>query len=300
MSFVDHLRENVTIALDTLRASKLRSALTILGVVIGVSTVMAMAAIVSGIRRQIVATIEVAGPTTFYVMRVFSQTPVNPDQLPSWIRIRPELSRREAERLATLPEIGYASLWGQALGRLEYRGERSQAVLIFGADDRFQEIQGGELIAGRWFTRSELAGGSPVVVLQEDYARRLFGRETAIGKIVRVGGRPAEVIGIYQPPGNIFAPPGQETGAIIPFDMLDRQFVFDRTNALFIAVRPRAGVTPAAAQEAVTVELREMRRLRPADRNTFDLITQDQILEIFNNLTGVFFLVMIVLSAVAL
>jgi putative ABC transport system permease protein len=300
MSFVDHLRENVTIALDTLRASKLRSALTILGVVIGVSTVMAMAAIVSGIRRQIVATIEVAGPTTFYVMRVFSQTPVNPDQLPSWIRIRPELSRREAERLATLPEIGYASLWGQALGRLEYRGERSQAVLIFGADDRFQEIQGGELIAGRWFTRSELAGGSPVVVLQEDYARRLFGRETAIGKIVRVGGRPAEVIGIYQPPGNIFAPPGQETGAIIPFDMLDRQFVFDRTNALFIAVRPRAGITPAAAQEAVTVELREMRRLRPADRNTFDLITQDQILEIFNNLTGVFFLVMIVLSAVAL
>ena len=300
MTLVDHVRENVSIALDSLRASKLRSSLTILGVVIGVSTVMAMAAIVSGIQKQIVQTIEVAGPTTFYVMRVFSQTPLNPDQLPSWVRIRPELSRREAERLATLPEIGYASLWGQALGRIEYRGERTQPVAIFGADDRFQEIQGGELVDGRWFTRSELNGGAPVVVLQEKFVQRLFGRERALGKLVRVGGRPAEVIGIYQPPGNIFAPPGQETGAIIPFDLMDRQLQFDRTNGLFISVKPRAGVAPAAAQEAVTVELREMRRLRPAERNSFDLITQDQILEIFNNLTGVFFGVMLVLSAVAL
>ena len=65
MTFLDHLRENVGIALDTLRVSKLGSSLTILGVVIGVSTVMAMAAIVSGIQKQIVETIEVAGPSTF-------------------------------------------------------------------------------------------------------------------------------------------------------------------------------------------------------------------------------------------
>lgn len=65
-------------------------------------------------------------------------------------------------------------------------------------------------------------------------------------------------------------------------------------------MKPKTGVTTAAAQEAVTVALRESRRLRPADRNTFDLITQDQILDIFNKITGVFFLVMIVLSSVGL
>ena len=74
--------EGVAIALDSIRANKLRSALTILGVVIGVTTVMAVASLVQGIRRQIFNAIEVAGPTTFYVIRFFSQTPLNPDRLP--------------------------------------------------------------------------------------------------------------------------------------------------------------------------------------------------------------------------
>ena len=80
--------ENVGIAFEALRVSKLRSSLTILGVVIGVATVMAMSAIVQGIRDQIVNTIEVAGPNTFYVIKIFSQTPLNPEDLPRWVRIR--------------------------------------------------------------------------------------------------------------------------------------------------------------------------------------------------------------------
>ena len=82
--------------------------------------------------------------------------------------------------------------------------------------------------------------------------------------------------------------------------LLDHQFTIDKTNALFIPVKPRAGVHRGAAQEAVTIALREMRHLRPADKNTFDMITQDQILDTFNKITGVFFLVMIVLSSVGL
>src|SRR5665811_1968690 len=101
----DLVRNNVAVAIDTLRQNKLRSSLTILGVVIGVSTVMMMAAIVQGIKDQIVRTIEIAGPTTFYVVKVFSNTPVNPEQLPKWIRIRPDLAQVEADRIASLPEI---------------------------------------------------------------------------------------------------------------------------------------------------------------------------------------------------
>ena len=300
MKLFDSVQENLGIALDTLRVSKMRSALTILGVVIGISTVMAMATLVNGLQTQIVHTIEIAGPTTFYVMRVFSQTPLNPDQLPKWVRIRPELEYREASQLARLPEIGYAALWGQAFGRLEYGAVRSQPVLVYGADDGFTEIMGGELADGRWFTQSEVRSGTPVVVVHEKYARQLFGRTNPLGQTVRVGGRPAEIIGIYIPPANIFTPPGQETGAVVPFLMLDHQFDIDRTNALYICVKPRPGVSVLTAQEAVTVALREMRKLRPADQNTFDLITQEQILDLFNSLTSVFFLVMMALSSVAL
>ena len=297
---IEHVKNNVSVAVDTLRANKLRSGLTILGVVLGVSTVMAMAAIVQGIKEQIVSTIEIAGPTTFYVVKAFSQTPVDPQNPPAWIRIRPDLTDTEARRIEALPEIGYSAIWGQAQARLEYKGIRTQQLIVFGADEGFPEIYGGELVDGRWFTQAELVSGAAVAVLEEDAARRIFGGESILDKQVQIGGRPAQVIGLYQKASNIFEPPGQATGAVVPYLMLDQQFTLDKTNAVYIAVKPKAGVTTEAAQEAVTVAMREERRLRPADRNSFDLITQDQILDTFNKITGVFFLVMIVLSSVGL
>ena len=272
MKLHDQLRENVGIAFDALRSSKLRSALTILGVVIGVSTVMSMAAIVRGIQHQIVRTIEIAGPTTFYVMKVYSQTPLNPDALPKWVRVRPDLTRREAERIAQLPEIAYGAIWAQFIGRLEYQGQRTQPGQIVGADDRCTEIQGGDLAAGRWFTRAELSSGSPVAVVNENSVRRLFGRENPVGKTIRLGGRPVEVIGLYVPPENIFAPPGTATIAIVPYLLVEHQFTIDKTNGLYIAVKPRPGIAVEQAQEAVTVLLREVHHLRPSEKNTFDLI----------------------------
>ncbi len=298
--FFSDFGDNVWVALGALRVAKMRSALTILGVVIGVSCVMAMASIVRGIQDQILNTLEVSGPTTFYVMRVFSTTPLNPENLPKWVRVRPTLSEPEAERIATLPEIQYASLWGQILNRIEYGGTRTGLGIITGADAGYPEIYGGELSDGRWFTRSEMASGAAVLVLESDVAVKLFGTMQPIDKQVKVGGRPVRVIGIYQAASNIFEPPGQEQFAIVPFKLLDHQFTIDKTNALFIPVKPRPGVTVEDAQGAVTVAMRELRHLRPADPSTFDMMTQDQILDLFNKMSGAFFLVMIALSAVGL
>jgi putative ABC transport system permease protein len=297
---IDQARENLGIALDALRVSKLRSGLTILGVVIGVATVMTMATIVKGVRDQILTTISVAGPTTFYVMKIFSSTPINPQQLPAYVRIRPDLTAEEAKRIQQLPQVGYASIWSQIQARLSYEGTRTRAILVFGADDRYQEIQGGELIAGRWFTKSELNSGAPVVVLQERHAKQVFGQLNPLDKMVQIGGRPVQVIGLYQEPDNVFAPPGQEVGAIMPFEYTDHAYNIDKTNALFISVKPKPGVALADAIDAVTIALREMRHLRPADKNNFDILSQDQILNVFTSITDVFFLVMIVLASVAL
>jgi putative ABC transport system permease protein len=297
---VDQLRENLGIALDALRVSKMRSALTILGVVIGVATVMTMATIVQGVRDQILNTIQVAGPTTFYVIKVFTTTPVNPDALPKWIRVRPDLNADEAARIAQLPQIEYAGIWAQIQLRLEFQGARTQSLAGFGADDRYQEIQGGELVAGRWFTKAELRNGAPVVVIQEAQAQRLFGRIDPIGKTIQAGGRPVQVVGLLQPPANIFAPPGQEVGAVMPYQFVLHGYHIDKTNALFICIKPKPGVSVADAMDAVTIEMRSIRKLRPADRNNFDLMSQDQILDTFMSITDIFFLVMLVLASVAL
>ncbi|OGU07921.1 MAG: hypothetical protein A2W29_12530 [Gemmatimonadetes bacterium RBG_16_66_8] len=292
--------EGVGIALDQLRNNKLRSALTMLGVVIGVATVMAMASIVQGIRDQIITTIEVAGPTTFYVVRIFSQTPLNPDALPREVRIRPVLKPAEAEAIAALPEIRYSGMWVQLFQRMEFEGARTQMMTQFGADARYMEIQGGQLLRGRFFTTAEENAGAPVVVLEIKPAEKLFGRIDPLGRFVRVAGKSLKVIGLYQNPENIFQVPSQEIGAILPFETARRSFRYDETNALWIVVKPREGVPVTAAMDAVTVQLRRIRGLRPAEKNSFDLITQDQILDIFNQLTCVFFLVMLALSSVAL
>jgi putative ABC transport system permease protein len=298
--FFSDFGDNIWVALEALRVAKMRSALTILGVVIGVSCVMAMASIVRGIQDQILNTLEVSGPTTFYVMRVFSTTPLNPENLPKWVRVRPTLSEVEAERIAALPEIQYASLWGQILNKIEYGGTRTGLGVVTGADAGYPEIYGGELADGRWFTKSEMASGAAVVVLESDVAVKLFGTMQPIDKQVKIGGRPVRVIGIYQAASNIFEPPGQEQFAIVPFKLLDHQFTIDKTNALFIPVKPKPGVAVDDAQGAVTVAMRELRHLRPADPSTFDMMTQDQILDLFNKMSGAFFLVMIALSAVGL
>jgi putative ABC transport system permease protein len=282
-----------------LRANKLRSGLTILGVVIGVTTVMAIASMVQGIRTQIFNAIETAGPSVFYVIRYFSQTPVNPDRLPYEVRIRPVLSQSDAAALARVPQIAYAGMWVQLFQRMEYQGARTQTVTVFGADDHFMDIQGGTLLRGRFFTRGELAGDQ-VVVVESDVADRLFGRLDPLGRYLRIGPTAMRVIGVYQKPANIFEPPGQEIGGVIPFQAARRNYQYDETNSLFIAVRPRAGEDPATVRDLATVALRRARNLRPGAPNTFDLITQDQILDVVGKFTTYFFLAMVSLSSVAL
>jgi putative ABC transport system permease protein len=293
--------EGWLIALEQLRANKGRSALTVLGVVIGIATVMAMASIVTGFREQIVNTLEVVGPTTFRVLRYFSQTPVNPDALPREIRLRPVLRPEEAEAIARLPEIHYAAIWTQIFHRFEYAGVRSQTLALFGADDRFMEILGGGLSHGRVFLPTELRSGVPVIIVEQRTVDRLFGPLDPVGRLIQVGGRPFKVIGVWQRPANIFEPPGApEIAGILPFETARRNFRFDEVNGLIILVKPVAGVSVPRALDAATLQLRRMRGLKVGEPSNFDLLTSDQVLSVFDSLTSAFLLVMLVLSSIAL
>ncbi|MGH7559426.1 MAG: ABC transporter permease [Gemmatimonadales bacterium] len=296
---IRNLDEGVAVALGTLRANKLRSFLTILGVVIGVATVMLMASIIDGVRTQIFNALNAASPNAFYVMRFFSQTPLNPDNLPYEVRIRPVLDEEDAAAIATAPDIRHAGLWNQSLNRIEYQGFRSQGMWVMGADQAFLDIQGGTLAAGRLFTPGELAG-QPVAVLEEELARRMFGRAEPLGQTVRIGPRPFRVIGIWRQPDNVFRAPGFTVGAIVPYQVARHSFNYSDTNDLFIVVLGRPGISVDQAKDEATVALRRVRGLRPGMPNTFDFITQDQILDTISALTGVFFLVITAISSVAL
>jgi putative ABC transport system permease protein len=235
----------------------------------------------------------------FYVLRFFTQTPLNPDRLPYELRIRPILNTKDAKALRDVPQIGYAQLWLQILARLENSGVRTQTMIVYGGDDRFMEILGGTLLRGRLFNRGELTGEN-VIVLEEQAADRLFGQLEPIGQTVRANGQPLRVIGIYQKPANIFEPPGQQNAGTIPYRTARERFRYNESYDLFIAVKARPGVPIPIAKDVVTSALRRVRNLHPATPNTFDLVTQDQILDVIGNLTGYFFLAMVALSSVAL
>ena len=294
-----NLTEGVSVALENLRSNKLRSFLTILGVVIGVATVMLMASLVDGVRTQIFNAFNAATPNAFYVMRFFSQTPLNPQNLPYEVRIRPIVSAEDADAIRREADIRHAGLWLQSFVRVEYQGSRSQGVWVLGADDAYMEIKGGTMAAGRFFTRGEL-NGAEVTVLELELSRRLFGRENPLGETVRIGGRPFRVVGLWQQPDNVFQPPGFTIGAIVPYEVAKHSFNYSDTNDLFIVVLGRDGIPVTEAQDQATVALRKTRGLRPGMPNTFDFITQDQILETMNSLTSMFFLVMTAISSVAL
>jgi putative ABC transport system permease protein len=283
-----------------MRASKLRAALTILGVVIGVTTVMVMASLVEGIRSQIFASIENSSPRTFFVIRFFSSVPLNPDNLPAEVRVRPAVSEADVAALNTVAAIQHAGLWVQLQQRMEYQGEHSQSVSVWGADNAYLEVQGGTLLKGRWFSTAELAGGDPVMVIEQDLATKLFGTLDPLGRVVRVGGKAFTTVGVFAKPDNAFAPPGQDPGGVIPFRAARQNFHYDETNQLFIVVVAARGVAMDDAKDATTVAIRRARGLRPATPNSFDILTQDQILGIIDKLTSAFFLVMIALSSVAL
>ena len=291
--------EGMSVALDNLRSNKLRSFLTILGVVIGVATVMLMASLVDGVRTQIFNALNAATPNAFYVMRYFSQTPLNPMNLPYEVRIRPVVSAEDADAIRREENIRHAGLWLQSFVRVEYQGNRSQGVWVLGADDAFMEIKGGTVAAGRFFTVGEL-NGADVAVLEVELSRRLFGRQSPLGQTVKIGGRAFRVVGLWQQPDNVFQPPGFTIGAIVPYEVAKHSFLYSDTNDLFIVVLGRQGIPVTTAQDQATVALRKRRGLRPGMPNTFDFITQDQILETMNSLTSMFFLVMTAISSVAL
>ena len=292
--------EGMLLALDAMRSNKLRSGLTVLGVVIGVTTVMLMASLVEGIRSQIFASIQNSSPQTFYVMRFFSSTGVNPNNLPAEVRIRPVLGQRDVDALRRVDAIGHAGLWVQVNQRMEYESARSQGLMIYGADNSYLDVQGGTLLAGRWFSTAELADGGSVVVIESEVANHLFGREEPLGRVVRIGSKAFTVIGVFAKPDNVFQPPGASDGAVIPFRAAQQSFHYDETNSLFIAVTAARGVSVDVAKDAATTALRRARGLRPAAPNSFDILTQDQILATIDKLTSAFFLVMIALSSVAL
>jgi putative ABC transport system permease protein len=300
------LTEGLRIAWEALRANKLRSSLTVLGVAVGVSVVVAIAALITGIKSSVMEAFQSQGPNNFLVMR-FDFTAVRSsdegnDRPPWWNK--PQLTPLEAQRIGMLPGIE-ASLYSFSFQEdFEFEGHRVRGVSASGIDAGWPRYNQGDFIAGRDFTPGEVRQNRALVVLSSALADSLFGQRDPLGRRVRVAspwrGTMEEftVVGVFQPAANIFSSVASEF-AVFPWTAAKRRLRESDWQAQIMVV-PRDSVTMADAQDEVIALLRGLRGLGPRDENNFALVASGQILDLFNRLTSVFFLVILLLASAGL
>jgi putative ABC transport system permease protein len=313
MTGLQPLDEGVRIAVDTLWAHKVRSILTILGVAIGVSVVVTMAALITGIRSEILGAFDAAGPDNFGVMPFdFSEARIISNRPPWWGK--PEISDEEIRRVSSLPGIAEAVVDFDFQVDIDYEGDRVAQVTASGNTAGWPAYQAGDFVAGRDFLPSEVDQARPIMIVSKDLAESLFGDLDPVGKSVRVRARNAlvpsrqffgtnerfEIVGVYELEGNIFSQAVSHF-AIFPWRSADKRLkARNRFSFINLWVVPEATADPAAVQDQVIGTLRAMRGLRPWEENDFAIVKSDQIIDVFNRLTGVFFVVMLGLSSVGL
>jgi putative ABC transport system permease protein len=287
-------------ALDSLRSNKVRAALTILGVAIGVTVVIAMGSAITGINRSITSILESAGPKTFFVVRYFSdglEISDGSDELSPWRRT-PELTVEEAELIRALPAVRDVNVGEYTEGPVSYEDVNLSEVKIAGFGSSWPQVNGGDILAGRNFSAIEYAAGARVAVINDKIAQTLFPGLDPIGKRIKIYGLPFEVVGMHAEAASLFSD-ADEPRLAIPHSTF-RKVAEYWPGWMEIAVIPTESATIVEAQDQVTAALRTRRGLRPGDENNFALLTSDRVLEAFNKITAGFFIAMIALSSVGL
>ncbi len=292
--------EGAGIALDSLRSNKVRAALTILGVAIGVTVVIAMASAITGINRSITAILESAGPKTFFVFRYFSgglDVSDGSDEMSPWRRM-PELTMEEAQLIRHLPAVREVNAEESTEGPVGYEGVNLSGVHIAGLSPTWLQVNGGDILAGRNFSQLEYAASARVAVINDKLAESLFPGLDPIGRKIKIYGQPFEVVGLHAEAASLFSN-ASDPRLAIPHTTFAKVADYER-GWMQIAVVPTEATTVNEAQDEVTAALRTRRGLHPGQENNFALVTQDRVLEAFNSVTAGFFVVMITLSSVGL
>lgn len=292
--------QGVATALDAIRASKVRAALTILGVAVGVLAVVVIAAAVHGINASVARDFEKAGPTTFIVNRfpVTFEACDGTDDTCKW-RHNPPLTAADRTAIARLASVEAATMRVGLTREVRYKGRTLSSTTVNGSSANWTLIDhAGELNPGRSFTEAEASGGQCVVVVNDEMAKQLFGDSDPLNKSIYIGKVAFRVIGVYHYEASFLAG-GNGPRAIVPIETA-RRVLDASSNFGQISVMPAAGFSRDEAIDDVIALMRERQRLRPATENTFAIITQDKLFEVYNKVFGMFFLVMIVLSAIGL
>ena len=310
------LGETAAMAFDTLRSNKMRSALTVLGVVIGVTSIVGMTSLIRGFDTSLRNSINSLGPNTIFVQKFGISSFSSSSSFLQLMR-RPNLTAddmKAIERMSTT--VGMVDIWigggapgsQDAIQRVFYRGERTRPMGILGTTEKYVEINFAKMHAGRSFTEQEVQRARQVVVVGYGVYEALFEKRgiDPIGKPVRVGGVEYTIIGVVgkRPSPGGFA--GADDFAIMPYTAFRKQFGNEKRQRgpfgipVMIAVLPKDGVSREEAMNEVETIMRIRHGLTLDKPNDFDLVTSDAILAVWDQISRAILLSLVVISSIAL
>ena len=291
------VREGIAQALQVIRGHRMRSLLLILGVAIGVATLLAIVTIVNGLSNRIRRDIVSSSQPYLYISRFSGLGGEDIDEKLRRRQLEPELIPLMRET-AGVDLVDYM-IQTHSGTVLHFEKERTNFVQVFGASEAFPYMYSTSLGEGRFFSNQELAARERVCVLGFGPRQSLFPRLDPIGKTIRIEGRPYAIVGVMEERKSIVGAWG-ENYVVVPWTSFERDFLNEGMEDRALAVTVADGYTTDAVTENITGALRAARRLRPGEANDFDITTSETYGELVDRITGGIALVLVVLSSIGL
>ena len=285
------------LAVQTIRAHKMRALLTVLGVVMGTGTIIGVGAILTGFDASIAAVLSSFGPNSIIVFKF----PVGPrtSNLTGEERTRKDLTYENAldlrQKCSACEQVSPMLIIDNSI-TARYKGNDMYGVNLFGVDEAYEREGQVDMNEGRFFTEAENQRSSPVAVIGADIAKSLYANVNPVGKTITVNGHEFEVIGtMNKPAASMFG--SDDVRVVIPYFTIRKDYPAEKELA--IVVSARAGQLPKALDETRVI-LRIDRRVPYTKPDNFALSTAEQMVSDFRQITSMVALVMVVLSSVGL
>jgi putative ABC transport system permease protein len=299
MRLLAELRESVAMSWDAIRANKMRSVLATLGIVIGIITVTLMGAAINGLDQAFIKSISSLGADVFYVSRTSWW---NNDSYGSWVKMarrRPRLRLEEAEALGRQLTLAAAVAPEEDDDRtVKYRDRSATMVDIVGTTEAYLQTGSVNVAQGRFLTAADSQGNQPVCVIGNDVATNLFRAESPLGKRIKIEDQSFLVVGVLEKQGTMLGW-SLDNRVIIPI-RVSLAVIWKRPDIDQVDIKASGAAHLDEAREEIRQAMRHIRHLKPDEPDNFAINQQDQLVQLFHNMTRTIALIGLCVTSLAL
>ena len=297
--------EILRMAMDTIRKNKLRSGLTVLGIVIGVTVVVGISSVVSGLNDNFSQAISQWGSDIIFA---FHMPAISFGRPPEAVRKRKELTLEDAMAMKDLPHVKsvtagmryFLPQFGSGSYVVDYKGKKAKNVILEGDTASVKDVYDLELSAGRWYGEIEEQQREPVIVLGSETADQLFGNEDPLDKELEIEGKSFRVIGVTKPRRSITGGGKNPEDNIVVFPLATFRKLHPELKTYWITAKAASHPDMQKAMDEMRELLRRRRKVPFNAPDNFEIFTQDSISDVWNQITGAVFIFMFAVSSVGL